>query len=148
MYLCFPPACPELFSQLKCVRRTYERTPFCKRASSRLYCKGARCVLSPKHPFKRRTEASACFPKMQPCFGESAQGFAANVYDAFPTLHLPRRRVQKRNAGGSPADALKSDSLPFSAPDSLPKLWYGTLPEIPLGRWIRFEHPAGKEDLF
>lgn len=116
MYLCFPPACPELFSQLKCVRRNYERTPFCKRASSRLYCKGARCVLSPKHPFKRRTEASACFPKMQPCFGESAQGFAANVYDAFPTLHLPRRRVQKRNAGGSPADALKSDSLPFSAP--------------------------------
>lgn len=85
---------------------------------------------------------------MQPCFGESTQGFAANLYDAFPTLHLPRRRVQKRNAGGGPADASKPDSLPFSAPDSLHKLWYGTLPEIPLGRRIRFEHPAGKEDLF
>jgi hypothetical protein len=84
---------------------------------------------------------------MQPCFGEPAQGFAANLYDAFPTIHLPRWRVQKHNPGNGPAGASKSDSLPFSAPDSLPKLWYGTLSEIPLGKADSFR-TSSKEDLF
>lgn len=69
MYLCFPPACPELFSQLKCVRRNYERTLFCKRASSRLYCKGARFVLSPKHRLSAVRKSLRASLKCNPVLG-------------------------------------------------------------------------------
>ena len=62
-------ACQEPFSQLKCVRRNYERTPFCKRASSRLYCKGARCVLSPKHRLSAVRKSLRVSLKCNPVLG-------------------------------------------------------------------------------
>ena len=86
--------------------------------------------------------------KCNPVLGNPLRDLLQMYMMPSPPFICPGGGFRNAMQAAVPQTLLKSDSLPFSAPDSLPKLWYGTLPEIPLGRWIRFEHPAGKEDLF